>query len=144
MLNLKVKLNKIPIAHSRSAFSTQPHGFYIPDSLRILRGKNKASKRIDAYLRLARFDKQIGTSLLLLPCYWSIALATPAGLIPSIYTMGLFTVGALSARSAGCVINDFWDIDIDKYVERTKYRPLTTGEISKTQALAFFGTLTAT
>jgi 4-hydroxybenzoate polyprenyltransferase len=55
--------------------------------------------------------------------------------------LGLFTLGALTTRSAGCVINDFADKDIDKHVERTKARPLTTGEISNVQAGAFLSGL---
>lgn len=51
-------------------------------------------------------------------------------MIPDPYTIGLFTIGALTARSAGCIINDFTDRDIDKHVDRTKARPLTTGELS--------------
>lgn len=60
-------------------------------------------------------EKQIGTQLLLLPCYWGLALGAP-GVIPSIKMLTLFTVGALCTRSAGCVINDFADRDIDKHV----------------------------
>lgn len=71
-------------------------------------------------------------------------MASAPGMLPSLYHMTLFTIGALSARSAGCVINDFWDSDIDKHVERTKYRPLTTGEISRNKAIATFLGLTGT
>jgi len=67
--------------------------------------------------------------LLLLPCYWGLALSSTT-LVPSLWTVGLFTVGALTARSAGCIINDFSDMDIDKNVDRTKARPLTTGELT--------------
>jgi len=65
----------------------------------------------------------------LLPCYWGLALSSTT-LVPSLWTVGLFTVGALTARSAGCIINDFSDMDIDKNVDRTKARPLTTGELT--------------
>mmetsp|Transcript_35551 Transcript_35551/g.46780 ORF Transcript_35551/g.46780 Transcript_35551/m.46780 type:complete len:88 (+) Transcript_35551:237-500(+) len=85
---------------------------------------------VDPYLRLARVQRQIGTHLLLLPCYWGLALGSST-VIPSLYTLGLFTVGALSCRSAGCIINDLADRDIDKHVERTKARPLTTGELTE-------------
>ena len=57
--------------------------------------------------------------------------------------LALFTVGAFSTRSAGCIINDFLDRDIDKHVERTKARPLTTGEITPTQAGLFLTGLMA-
>ena len=126
---------------AKASLSTQTK---IPDDQRILKSDSKVIKNLDWYLRLIRFDKQIGTKLLLLPWYWSIALATPAGLLPSFYTMALFGAGAVTARSAGWVINDYWDKDIDKLVERTKYRPLTTGEISENKALLLFGSLTAT
>lgn len=66
---------------------------------------------------------------MLLPCYWGLALGSPT-LIPSIKMISLFTAGALATRSAGCIINDYLDRDIDKHVERTKARPLTTGELS--------------
>ena len=86
-------------------------------------------QRIDPYLRLARVQRQIGTHLLLLPCYWGLTLGSPT-LLPPLREIGLFTLGALSCRSAGCIINDFADRDIDKHVDRTKARPLTTGELS--------------
>ena len=78
--------------------------------------------------------------MLLLPCYWGLALSSPT-LIPNLYTLGLFTVGALSCRSAGCIINDFTDRDIDRHVDRTKARPLTTGELTPTQAGTFLAAL---
>ena len=80
--------------------------------------------------------------MLLLPCYWGLALGAP-GAIPSLKMISLFTIGALATRSAGCVINDLADRDIDKHVERTKARPLTTGEVSQTQAIIFLGGLMA-
>jgi len=79
---------------------------------------------------------------LLLPCFWGIALGTP-GYIPSLKNLALFSIGALSARSAGCIINDFTDRDIDKHVDRTKARPLTTGELSPKQAGLFLSGLMA-
>jgi hypothetical protein len=63
----------------------------------------------EPYARLARVDKPIGTMLLLWPCWWSIALATPAGMLPDLKMLGLFGVGAFAMRSAGCIINDLWD-----------------------------------
>jgi 4-hydroxybenzoate polyprenyltransferase len=58
-----------------------------------------------------------------------------------LWTVGLFTAGALGARGAGCIINYFADRDIDKNVDRTKARPLTTGELSPLQAGTFLGGL---
>ncbi|KAK6010297.1 hypothetical protein OSTOST_24677 [Ostertagia ostertagi] len=66
------------------------------------------------YLQIMRIDKPIGTWLLYWPCTWSIALATPAGQLPSLYYLTLFGVGAILMRSAGCVINDLFDKEFDK------------------------------
>jgi 4-hydroxybenzoate polyprenyltransferase len=60
-----------------------------------------------------------------------------------LFNLALFTVGAVCTRSAGCVINDFADRDIDKHVERTKARPLTTGEITPVKAGIFLSSLMA-
>ena len=68
-------------------------------------------------------------------------MGTAVGTLPSASLLGLFTTGALLARSAGCVINDLTDQDIDVHVERTKARPLTTGELSRNQALGFLAAL---
>ena len=89
------------------------------------------------YLRLARLDKPIGTWLLYWPCTWSIALAAGPGNLPDLGLLGLFGVGALLMRGAGCTINDLWDTDIDKRVERTKLRPLAAGDVTKRQAVGF-------
>ena len=96
-------------------------------------------KKIKPYLRLARADKQVGTALLFWPCLWSIALAAPQGTYPDPITSLKFAVGALIMRSAGCIINDMWDRDFDKYVERTKDRPLASGEITMQNAILFLG-----
>jgi 4-hydroxybenzoate polyprenyltransferase len=71
-----------------------------------------------------------------------LALGAP-GAIPSLKMISLFTIGALCTRSAGCVINDMSDRDIDKHVARTKARPLTTGELTQTQAGIFLSGLMA-
>jgi len=89
-------------------------------------------------MRLTRANSQVGTHLLLLPCFWGIMLGTP-GFVPDTNLLALFGVGALGARSAGCIINDFADRDID----RTKARPLTTGEITPNQAGVLLGGLMA-
>lgn len=88
------------------------------------------------YLLLARIDKPTGTLLLLFPTYWALWLASRGSL--SVFYFFLFTIGTFSMRSAGCIINDMSDSDIDKYVERTKDRPITAGRISKKQALLAF------
>jgi len=89
------------------------------------------------YLHLARADKQVGTLLLLWPCCWSTALAAPLGSLPDFVLMSKFAVGALVMRGAGCTINDMWDRDFDKHVERTKNRPLASGAVTMPQAAGF-------
>nr|XP_060635287.1 4-hydroxybenzoate polyprenyltransferase, mitochondrial [Anolis sagrei ordinatus] len=94
---------------------------------------------IQPYLRLMRLDKPIGTWLLYLPCTWSIALAAEPGCLPSWNMLLLFGTGAVLMRGAGCTINDMWDRDYDKKVERTASRPLAAGEISSFHSLVFLG-----
>ena len=84
-------------------------------------------------------DKQVGTMLLLWPCMWSAALAAPMGCFPDPVLLAKFVVGAVVMRGAGCTINDLWDKDFDKHVERTKSRPLARGDVTVPQALAFLG-----
>ena len=64
-------------------------------------------------------------------------MAASAGDLPDPYILGLMAIGAIIMRGAGCTINDMWDADIDKKVERTCNRPITSGELSKHDALAF-------
>lgn len=87
---------------------------------------------------LARLDRPIGWWLLLLPGWWAI-LAHHNQILETAKLMGLFLVGAIIMRSAGCVINDLWDRDIDKKVARTALRPLATGTISIQSAFVFLG-----
>ncbi|KAJ1381039.1 UbiA prenyltransferase family, partial [Ochromonadaceae sp. CCMP2298] len=89
------------------------------------------------YLYLARVDKQVGTLLLMWPCFWSTCLAAPMGGVPDLALLAKFAVGSFVMRGAGCTINDLWDKDFDKHVERTKSRPLASGAISVPQALGF-------
>jgi 4-hydroxybenzoate polyprenyltransferase len=92
------------------------------------------------YIKLARMDRPIGTWLLLLPGLWAIALANGG-----VFNMSgkawlhaeLFAMGAFLMRSSGCVINDLWDMKLDAAVERTKTRPLASGEITRDSALRF-------
>ena len=89
------------------------------------------------YCRLARLDRPIGTWLLLFPCWWSIALAAPAGGGPSLRLLILFAIGALVMRGAGCTINDMADREFDRKVTRTAGRPIASGAISMPRAFAF-------
>ncbi|XP_041348481.1 4-hydroxybenzoate polyprenyltransferase, mitochondrial-like isoform X2 [Gigantopelta aegis] len=94
---------------------------------------------IQPYLKLIRFDKPIGSYLLFWPCAWSIGIAADPGHLPDLYMLMLFAAGAFFMRGSGCIINDMWDKDFDKKVERTKLRPLASGEITHFQALVFLG-----
>ncbi|HYN11736.1 MAG TPA: 4-hydroxybenzoate octaprenyltransferase [Burkholderiales bacterium] len=91
-------------------------------------------RRLDAYERLIRLDKPIGTLLLLWPTLWALWLAAQGAPPPGIVV--IFLLGTLLMRSAGCAINDFADRRYDAHVERTRRRPLATGEISPKEALA--------
>ena len=91
------------------------------------------------YLRLARADRPIGAWLLLLPCWWSAALAADhAGArIPNVWHLVAFAIGAVAMRGAGCTWNDLVDRDLDKLVERTRSRPLPSGQVTASAAAAF-------
>jgi len=93
------------------------------------------------YGRLMRLDRPIGTWLLLLPCWWGLALAghPDGGAWPDPWQAILFAIGALVMRGAGCTINDIVDVDFDARVERTRSRPIPSGEVSRRQALLFLG-----
>jgi 4-hydroxybenzoate polyprenyltransferase len=90
--------------------------------------------RLRPYAVLARWDRPIGTWLLLWPCWWALALA-PGWPDPRL--LALFAIGAVAMRGAGCVINDLADRDLDARVERTRQRPLASGQLSIGQALVF-------
>jgi 4-hydroxybenzoate polyprenyltransferase len=91
-------------------------------------------ERLRPYAVLARWDRPIGSWLLLLPGWWALALA-PGG--PDFGLVALFAIGAVAMRGAGCVINDLIDRDLDARVERTRHRPLASGQLSVAQALGF-------
>ncbi len=91
------------------------------------------------YLRLGRFDRPIGTWLLLFPCWWSQTLAEVAGgqPYPSLSFLALFAIGAVAMRASGCAYNDYVDRDIDAQVQRTANRPIPSGQVSPEAALVF-------
>ncbi len=93
--------------------------------------------KLRAYLLLARLDRPIGSWLLFLPGVWGILL--PAGVPVSrrLELVLLFAVGSLVMRSAGCVVNDMWDRDIDRRVARTAGRPLASGALGMREAAVF-------
>lgn len=90
------------------------------------------TKKLDAYERLMRLDKPIGILLLLWPTLWALWLASRG--IPDWITLLIFITGAVLMRSAGCVMNDIADRKYDGLVERTKNRPVATGEVSVKEA----------
>jgi len=92
------------------------------------------------YALLMRLDRPIGSWLLFLPGLWGIALMAQ-GWWQGIGLTSLFFLGAIVMRGAGCVVNDLWDRDIDRQVERTRGRPLPSGAVSPRQAVAFLAGL---
>jgi 4-hydroxybenzoate polyprenyltransferase len=90
------------------------------------------------YLRLARLDRPIGSWLLLMPCWWSLGLAgMRTEHFPSVWHIVLFFIGAFAMRGAGCTWNDLVDRDLDGLVERTRSRPIPSGQVTVAQATAF-------
>lgn len=93
-------------------------------------------QKIQAYKQLMRVDKPIGTLLLLWPTYWALWLSADG--LPSLNVFIVFTLGVFFMRSAGCVINDYADRNIDGQVKRTEMRPLATGVVNSKEALGLF------
>ncbi|MEO1918058.1 MAG: 4-hydroxybenzoate octaprenyltransferase [Candidatus Thioglobus sp.] len=91
---------------------------------------------MNAYFRLMRLDKPIGIYLLLWPALWALFLAADGW--PRLDLIIIFVLGVTIMRSAGCVINDYADREIDKLIERTQHRPITSGEITSKAALILF------
>jgi 4-hydroxybenzoate polyprenyltransferase len=90
------------------------------------------------YLRLARLDRPIGSWLLLLPCWWSVGLAAVGAREGvNLWHLVLFFVGAFAMRGAGCTWNDIVDRDLDARVERTRSRPIPSGQVTVATAAAF-------
>lgn len=90
--------------------------------------------KLRLYLQLIRFDRPIGTLLLLWPTWWALWLAADG--MPSWKNLLIFSAGVFLMRSAGCAINDYADRHFDHQVERTKHRPLTVGALAPAEALA--------
>tara|TARA_R110002110_G_scaffold205066_7_gene417009 strand:+ start:138435 stop:139295 length:861 start_codon:yes stop_codon:yes gene_type:complete len=95
-----------------------------------------AQTRTQALLHLIRFDKPIGTLLLLWPTLWALWIAA-AG-VPDIKLLAIFVVGTFLTRSAGCIINDLADRHIDGSVARTNARPLIVGSVTEREAIITF------
>lgn len=92
----------------------------------------KVGKQLNVIYRLCRFDKLTGAWLLVIPCYWGMALAggTASIAVNNWHKWMLFTLAGIAMRSAGCIWNDIIDRKIDRKVKRTKSRPLAKEEIS--------------
>jgi len=88
------------------------------------------------YARLLRVDRPIGSFLLLWPTLWALWFA--AGGVPHLGTLIVFVCGVFMMRAAGCAINDFADRKVDGHVERTRSRPLATGDVSAREAVFLF------
>jgi len=101
----------------------------------------RLARRIQEYGRLARFDRPIGTWLLLWPALWALWIAGEGK--PQQEVLIVFALGVVVMRAAGCVINDFADRDIDPHVKRTRERPLAARRVSPVEALVLFIVLSA-
>jgi 4-hydroxybenzoate polyprenyltransferase len=100
---------------------------------------DQAISRLKLYAELVRFERPIGSYLLLWPTLWTLAIAGEGS--PDGWVLFVFVSGVFLMRSAGCAINDYADREIDLHVVRTRQRPLTTGRITPREALAVFAVL---
>ena len=98
-------------------------------------------RRLWNYAQLMRLDRPIGTGLLLWPTLWALWIASHGR--PTTRLLLVFIAGTIVMRSAGCVINDFADRDIDPHVKRTRARPLASRRVSPQEALGLFAVLVA-
>jgi 4-hydroxybenzoate polyprenyltransferase len=96
-------------------------------------------ERLRQYWLLARFDRPIGTLILLWPTLWALWVAGKGR--PDTLVLAVFCLGVVLMRAAGCVINDYADRDFDPHVERTKQRPIAAGKVSPKEALIVFAVL---
>ncbi|MDC3063057.1 4-hydroxybenzoate octaprenyltransferase [Alphaproteobacteria bacterium] len=97
---------------------------------------DKLPKKYHKWIRLGRFDRPIGSWLLLLPCLWTLPIFLNS-ITDLLEIYFIFIIGAFSMRAAGCTINDLWDKDIDKKISRTRHRPIASGEVSTKAAFGF-------
>lgn len=100
---------------------------------------NQRYPRIKDFIQLARLDRPIGIYLLLWPTLWALWVAAKG--LPSALNLFVFIAGVVLMRSAGCVINDYADRNVDGGVKRTANRPLVTGRVQEKEALLFFGSM---
>ena len=102
----------------------------------------RVRERLHQYYFLTRLDRPIGIFLLLWPMLWALWIASEGK--PDPLVLVVFVSGVVLMRSAGCVINDFADREVDPHVARTKERPIAAGRVSPTEALFVFVTLALT
>lgn len=95
--------------------------------------------RLPDFVALTRLDRPIGIGLLLWPTLWGLWLG--ANGLPSLHHLVVFVGGVVLMRSAGCVINDYADRNLDGLVERTRHRPMATGRVGETEALVLCAVL---
>ena len=122
---------------------TESHSDKVADALSQHWVDQQLPRPLRPYARLARLERPIGWWLLLLPGWWAIALAQTAqanGFI-DIRLITLFLIGAIAMRGAGCTFNDIVDREFDAKVERTRSRPIPSGQVSVLQAVLFLGGL---
>lgn len=117
----------------------------VADAVRLHWADRLLPLRVRPYARLMRLERPIGWWLLLLPGWWSIALAkvSTGGGIPDLRLLALFLVGAIIMRGAGCTLNDIVDRDLDAKVARTRLRPIASGQVSVRAAIFFLVCLLA-
>ena len=94
------------------------------------------AKKISGFIGITRLDKPIGIYLLLWPALIALLISTEASINYSFVI--IIVIGSILVRSTGCVINDIFDIEFDKEVERTKDRPLASGQLSRREAYFIF------
>lgn len=102
---------------------------------------HRLSRRIEEYSQLARFNRPVGTWLLLWPALWALWIAGEGA--PNQKVLIVFVLGVVVMRAAGCVINDYADRDIDPHVRRTRDRPIAARRVSPVEALVLFVALLA-
>ena len=91
------------------------------------------------YLQLMRVDKPIGFYLLMWPVLWAFLISSQGS--PNLFYLMIFLIGIIMTRSAGCVINDYFDQDFDNRVQRTKDRVMANKKVSNHEALVIFAIL---
>jgi len=101
----------------------------------------RLARRLEEYARLMRLDRPIGIYLLLWPTLWALWVAGNGHPAPRLLV--IFVVGVIVMRSAGCIVNDFADRNVDPHVKRTRARPLAARRVSATEALVIFVLLSA-